>query len=1154
MNLRERIASLPAQRFSELTSRLERKSGSTSIRATPITRRVPDETQIPLLPSQHGIWLIDQMYPGLSIYNLPAVWRCGRPINVCAVEQAVNEVIRRHEVLRSTFPSGDGAPVQLPASEVLSVVPVVDLQGLTVYERKHQTGRLTAEEKTRKIDLESATPIDLHFLMRSSDDVLLLQSVHHIAFDASSSGIYMTELRSVSKSFAKGVPSDLEELQIQCGDLALWYKKWALGPHAAIQLDYWKRQLAASSVELRLQSDGTPEGHAFTGGLQRMTIPAETVAAMRRLAGQEGATLFMAMLSVFRIVLWRHTGQTDINIGTLFSTRTRPETMGLIGPLFNTLVMRTQLDGKESFREFLAKVRKTTLSAFRHAEYPFNDLVDTLRANQEIPLGPLFQVKFGLGQSVSPPQQSSAEIAGDFTAVAHEEMDLWSLSNRVGGQGTTVNAEGNHAPQNNDDAGVNPDAELALYIHADEERQQARILYNADHFGHRTITRLLQNYTALVADVALHPDRAIQLAEMLTAASYHHLVHEWNDTAEQRDDEEPFMPLFESVANGAPDSVAAEWNGEQISYRELNRRSGCLAEQLQTSGVRPEGIVVLATGRNLVFLISMLATFRLGAAYLPLDLADPDIRLAHILRTSHADVTLCMGEGLNRLQELVAQLPPGKRPKVISVGPTGQFKSTKRQYPLYKRSRVKAYVIYTSGSSGVPKGVMIEQLGMVNHLRAKIDHLRLGAADVVAQNARERFDISVWQFLAALLVGARVWISDDETARSASQMFEAAERRAITVLELVPSLLMGAQDDLASDPESGPTLSALRWLLVTGEAVMQETCDRWLHRYPQIPLMNAYGPTECSDDVCHYVVRTSVKKAAPHVPIGRPLRNTRLYLLDDRLSVVPIGVTGEVYIGGKGVGRGYFGDPSRTAEAFMPDPFSDAPGARLYRTGDIAFYLEDGNIEYRGRCDTQVKIRGCRIELSEIEAALELHPSITQAIVLSRMSGDKASSDPILVAYLLIQSRPLPGDPELTHSLAQRLPAYMLPAAYVKLESFPLTSNGKVDRHALQQLDTVRAEPNDLSAFVAPTTRVEMKITEIWTEVLRVNKFGIYDNFFNLGGHSIRAVKVANRINHTFGVKLSLRHIFDEPTIAGLALLVEEKLIDSMEADSACPL
>ena len=1114
-----------------------------------IPRRQEAENDVPFLPGQRGIWMMQHLHRDAAFYNLSSSWPLHGCINIHALQQGLCETVRRHEVLRTTFVMVNGDLVQAVAQPESTGAAIVDLTSLSLPERWNEVERLSLQERSRAFHLETEFAQRKALLLLSPDDAVLLHSVHHIAFDGKSSSLFLNEWNCSYTAFASGVPSSLPELPVQCGDIALWYQRWMSGKEAEAQLAYWLQKLEEIPPDLELPVDRPRKGQRFLRAREERVLSAHAATGLRTLTSNEGGTVFMGLLAVLQVLLYRYTGQRDFFVGTLFSGRTRSEFNAVIGPFFNTLMIRGEVKPDMTFRDVVRKVRQTTLAAYSHADYPFEDLIERVREMGRLVSRAPFRIQFGMGDATSPRRQGvSKRDPHSKSAVP----DLFSVLTAGLNHAPTLKFEaqkrdpaeiygGNHSWLASDPED-NRDFELALWGHQSGDELRLRALYNLNLFDPATVVRFLRDFGTLADAVVNCPDQPIATIDLLTPPYRHQLLREWNDTRCFEESEESFSQMFEAQVDRTPDSVAIACSEQQMSYSELNSRADRLALSLRHLGVSDDSVVGLCAARGIDFLTAVLATLKIGAAYCPLEASDPETRLHQMVECSQLKVILASAEAISAIEKKVKKFLTAGLTTIHKISALVSPLSCLRHLSTRSDPRNLAYVLYTSGSSGTPKGVMVEQRGMVNHLRAKRDSLQLNNTDIVGQNASQRFDISVWQFLTALIVGARVCIINDEIANAPLKLLGAAERETVTVLELVPSLLSGAIDELTDAGATRPTLSALRHLLVTGEEITPKNAQRWLSLYPRLPLVNAYGPTECSDDVTHYMISRVPGDGITHLPIGRALRNTSLYILDDALSPVPIAITGELHVGGMGVGRGYVSDPMRTAEAFVPDPFLWSLGARMYKTGDLARSRPDGSIEYRGRLDHQVKVRGYRIELAELEATLYQHPAVQQAVVLAR---EDELSDKCLLAYAVVDSPAAITSAELHFFLAERLPHYMLPTNIVLLDSFPVNTNGKIDRHALSKIRLLQLD--DSVESILPQTEVEKKIAQMWSEIFNRNSIGIYDNFFEVGGHSIKAVRLVNRINHAFGINLSVRHVFEEPTIAGQALLVEESVIDDVQ-------
>jgi amino acid adenylation domain-containing protein len=1115
-----------------------------------IPRRDASQNVVPLLASQQGMWLMSELHKDASLFHLPCSWPFKGRIHFFAMQQALDEITRRHEILRTTFPVIQGDPVQAVAPPDFSNGPLVDLEALPYPERWRQAHGLGVQNASRKFHLDKEYPVRKTFLRISHNELLLLNSIHHIAFDGSSGSLYSNEWEALYGTFATGLPSPLPELFVQCGDVAVWQQRWLEEQEARSQLAYWTKQLQGSSSNLELPTDWPRMGQAFVGLYEATDLPVALAQAIWKFTKEERATLFITLLAVLNALLYRYTGQQDFNVGTLFPTRDRMALERLIGPFFNTLILRFKLTGRETFRELLRAVRRTSLESYKYSRYPFENLTEVLQSTGDLAYGRAFRIKFGIGGIGVPVEEglsSEPSSSKELTAPKSEFFKmLLEGSNHVSTLDLDLSSEKPRARQNDPGHSWSTDGrgsrnfEISIWAYEVGDGLRMKGFFNANLFHQTTVARLLRDFQTLADAVIKSPDEPIRSTNFLAPACWHQLLEEWNDTSSAPEKEEVFSPLFEAQVDRTPDSVAVASSNEQVSYAELKSRALRLAAHLDAFGVGPDCLVALCAGRGIDFLTGVIAAFQVGAAYLPLDPTEPNVRFEQTLSRSRPRIILTTGE----LRPLVVEKLRGQtenNPPVLSISSLLEESVPDFQRRVFPDPRQLAYVIYTSGSTGVPKGAMLEQAGMLNHLRAKIVDLQLHRGDIVAETASERFDISVWQFLAALLVGGRVEIFDDEITGTPLRMLETAEAGAITILEIVPSLVSAVVDEMVSDPGIRPPLSALRCLLVTGEAIAPETCAKWQSLYPRVPLLNAYGPTECSDDVTHYWVPSIPEQSdVVHIPVGRPVNNTRLYVLDSSELPVPLGILGELHVGGKGVGRGYLFDPEKTARAFLPDPFSSVPGARMYKTGDLVCYRSDGNLEYRGRLDHQVKIRGYRIELGEIEAVLSQHPAVRQAVVLAR---EDEPGEKYLAAYVSVRKETLLDSSDLRSFLEARLPAHMVPTCTTLLEALPVTSNGKIDRRALPAPTDSR--PADESTESG--SPIEKKIAAIWSEMFRGQRIGLYDNFFQLGGHSIKAVKMINRVNQAFDLRLSVRSVFEEPTIAELALLIEETLIERLE-------
>jgi amino acid adenylation domain-containing protein len=1061
---------------------------------TPVSR----DLELTLSFAQQRLWLIDQLEPGNPAYNIPVAMRLEGRLNVEALEQTLTELVRRHEVLRTTFPAVEGRPVQIIRRSDPFRLAVTDLSKLTREQREAEARRLATEEARRSFDLTLGPLMRVTLILFSEQEYGLLLTIHHIVSDGWSVGVLINEVAKLYEAFSAGRPSPLAELPIQYADFAHWQRQWLQGEVLEGQLRYWQKQLAGLTV-LELPADRPrPATQTYRGEHQSFTLSKAISEALKELSHTEGVTLFMTLLATFQVLLYRYTGQEDIAVGTDISGRNRVEAEGLIGFFVNQLVMRTDLSGNPTFRELLGRVREIALGAFANQDLPFEKLVEDLQPERDLSHTPLFQVTFILQ---TPPRAGLSLPGLTLSKLAFE----------------------------NETAKF----DLALSMVETEQGLAGSFEYSADIFDRARIRRMAEHFATLMEAIAANPDQHIRKLPVLTDAERHRLLVEWNSTRTEYPLNQCFHQLFEAQVERTPDTIAAVANGERLTYSELNRRANRMARLLVEEGVGPDFIVALLGRRGFNLLTTVLAVFKAGGAYLPLDPSYPAHRLLQVLKQSGASLVIAESEFMSTVADAIVSAS-AKRPRILQMEELLQQERAEENLPLRCSPNHLAYVIYTSGSTGVPKGAMVEHIGMVNHLFAKISELELRDADRVAQTASQCFDISIWQFLAALSRGGEVHIVDDDVASDPSRLLHDVRRDRISIVEIVPSLLRAILEQIADRESDRPVLPALRWLVLTGEPLPPELCRQWMSYYPDVLLLNAYGPTECSDDVSHYRIPKPMPAGVTRTSIGRPIANTQLYVLNADLDPVPTGVVGELYVGGIGVGRGYLRDASRTAEVFLPDPFACELGRRLYRTGDRARYLADGNIEFLGRIDHQVKIRGFRIELGEIETLLMMHPEVRECVVMAR---DDVPGGKTLVAYVVLHEENAGSINSLRIFLKEKLPDYVLPSKFVTLDEIPLTPNGKIDRKSLPAPDP--AQPAFEESVLSSRTLVEEVLAEIWAKTLGLEQAGIHTDFFEAGGHSLLGAQVIARVRDTFNVDLPLRSLFEVPTVAGLAQRIE---------------
>jgi amino acid adenylation domain-containing protein len=1080
----ERVGALSPGERAALAMRLARAARAAgSGTGSAITRR-RNADPAPLSFAQQRLWFLSQMEADSTTYNLPVGYELHGPLDVPTLERSLNEIIRRHEVLRTTFTIRDGEPVQIVTPTLTLGLPVVDLTHLTGEEQWEELQRRANEYAAQPFHLEQGPLVRASLLKLSDEAHYLLVLMHHIVGDAWSMGIIMSELSAHYRAFLNGEPSPLAELSIQYADFAVWQREQLAAEAMQRQLDHWKRKLAGATSVLQLPTDHPrPSVPTHRGGSQFLLLPEGVSRAVKELSQREGATLFMTLLAAFDVLLYRYTGQTDISVGTPLAGRSRPEAEPLVGLFLNPVVLRANLSGNPSFRELLGRVREEMLEAHANQDVPFEKLVAELQPERTAGQTPLFQVMFILQNA--PMNESAA--SGDLV------ISLGRLAVDTGA------------------------AKFDLTVSL-EETEDNRLLsywdYKTDLFEHATITRMFGHFRALLEVVVADPDRRLSEIAILDEDERRRLLVETNATAAPFNDDACAHELFEAQAARTPEATALVLEDTRVTYAELNARANRLARHLRRLGIRPGDIVGIHLERSIEMIVGLLAVLKAGGAYVPLDPAYPAGRIQFMLEDSGARLLLTG-------QRLADSLPAG-RERVVCLDAERQAiedESGENPAPGATPSDL-AYIIYTSGSTGQPKGVMIEHRSLCNFVEALTRVFDIRPESRVLQFASFSFDASVLEVFTTLANGATLVLAPQISLLPGPALIELLREQSVTTVLLPPAALAAMPD---------AELEALRTLIVGGDECPPEVARRWAagRRF-----LNAYGPTEAT--ICATVAVCDA--FADRLPVGRPVDNTEVYLLDDDGQPVPIVVPGELHIGGAGLARGYINRPALTAERFVPHPFSREPGARLYKTGDLARFRPDGQIEVLGRRDRQAKVRGFRIEPGEIEAALVAHPDVREAAVVTR---EESPGQKRLVAYTVAAGERSPDADALRSHLKARLPAYMLPSAFVTLDALPLTPSGKVDRRRLPAPGASRPEIGQ--GYIAPRTELEKMLAEMWQSVLRVSDVGVHDNFFDLGGDSIHAAIFVNSLQKRLGIVVYVVALFDAPTVAALAAHLEEQ-------------
>ncbi len=1060
---------------------------------TPIPRTGP----LSLSFAQQRLWFIDQLAPGSPLYNIPVVLRAEGSLDCRVLALTLGEIVRRHEALRTVFAAPQGSPVQVIQPAAPFLLNVVDLSGLPESARQPLAHTLAREAAVHPFDLARGPLLRVLLLRVAEGDHVVVLTLHHIVSDGWSMGILVGELRDLYEAFAQGRPSTLPELPIQYADFAVWQRRWFQGEALEAQLDYWKRQLQGAPTALDLPLDHPrPALQSHRGAKRLVALPCLLSEAIGRLCSQREVTPFMTLLAAWAVLLGRHARQDDVLVGAPIAGRNRREIEGLIGFFVNTLVLRSDLSGTPSLHELLERVRRTALDAFTHQDLPFERIVEEVGAERNQAISPLFQAVFALQNA----PLEDLEIPGLVLSPFDVDMGIVKF-------------------------------DLTLTLRESPAGFVGLLEYNADLFDVSTVDRLLARFEALLAAAVQEPSLPVAELPILLLGERQQMLVEWNDTRV------PLFPaclheLIEAQADRSPDSVAVVAGDESLTYRELDLRANRVGHHLRTLGAGPDVLVGLCAERSPEMVIGMLGILKAGGAYVPIDPDYPQERLAFLLADSGVRAVLTQ-------RHLADRIPAGEVCLVLldseerTVGAGGE---RPRGGALPESL---AYVIYTSGSTGRPKGVLVPHAGAVNRLLWAQDAYPVTVADRVLHKASFSFDFSVWECFGPLIAGARLVLARPGEQRDPSQLVRTIRQQEITLVHFIPSMLQ-----VFVAEEGVEACTSLRYVFSGGEALPAELAERCRERVPAV-LRNQYGPTEISIDTTDWICRPEDSRRG-FVPLGLPLANTALYILDQTLSPMPPGVAGELCVGGAGVTRGYWQRPDLTAEKFVPDPFSGQRGARLYRTGDRALRLLDGNVKFLGRMDHQVKIRGFRIELGEIEATLASHPAVRECVLLVR---EDTPGSRLLVAYVVLERQAEIQDPgsDLRRFVGERLPEHMVPSAIVALDAFPLSPNGKLDRRALPAPQSTRtsrsrrrraARPVEQS-YTAPSNPVEELLAGIWGEVLGIERVGIHESFFALGGHSLLATQVVSRIRSVLGAELPLRQLFESPTIASLARIVQ---------------
>ncbi|HEY6748838.1 MAG TPA: amino acid adenylation domain-containing protein [Mycobacteriales bacterium] len=1059
----------------------------------------PRPERVPLSFAQQRLWFLQRYGDVGSAYNVPYLWQLTGSVDESALESALRDVIARHESLRTAFPETDGEPEQrvLDPDSLGSPLTTERIQADSVPSRVHD---LLGQE----FDLHAVPPIRAHLMVNGPDERTLLVVAHHLVSDGWSLDRFARDLSTAYAARVQGVAPEWDPLPVQYADYALWQRN-LLGEDgkpsalATEQAEFWRRTLRGAPEQLSLPAD-RPRPAAFTyrGAAVDVMIPADVHRRTRALARSEGCTVFMVLHAALAVTLAAYGAGEDIPLGTAFAGRTEEALDDLVGFFVDTLVLRTDLSGDPTFTELLDRIRDVALEAYSHQDLPFDRVVEALNPDRSPAYHPLFQVFFALDDGSA---ADRLRLPGVRARMLPQPVDTAKFDLSV------------DFIESQDDAG-------------DPAGVRAVLEYSTDLFDRTTVHRFADKLRAVLAAVTAEPGRAVSTLTALSAAERHRQLVEW------RGPSRPERPLdlaaaIRKRADGAPTAVAVSWGDGSLSYPELASASARVAHALAGAGSGPDNLVAVLSERNGWYISAVLGVLGAGAGFMPIDAGTPVHRAAAMLADGQVRHLLVDPAFRDRADEIIAVA--SHQVTVVDSTDGNSSVTGNGWFPAPELSGSAAYAVFTSGSTGRPKGVVIPHRGLANHLHAVIELYGLDERDVMAFNAPLTFDVSVWQALTMLATGGRVHAMDDDTARDPAVLLRCCGEQGVTVLQIVPSLLRAVLDLVEEAPGYLAHLHSMRLMLVHGEELPPELIVRWHEQFPKIPLMNVYGPAECSDDVSIAALGPERAVRGAAVSIGPPIANTCTLVLDSRLRLVPQGVAGELYVAGPGLARGYAARPGLTSERFVANPFGRG-GDRMYRTGDLARWTPDGELEFLGRVDNQVKIRGYRVEPAEIERVVAAVPGVGQVVVVAR---EDRPDDKRLVAYYVADDAEI-DVVSLRNAAEAALPNYMVPAAFVGIDTIPLTPNGKLDRKALPAPEFA-ADGGGRS----PRGPAEAQLAELFADILGTADVGIDDSFFDLGGHSLLATRLIGRIRAVLGVEVSIRDIFNHPTVAGLVAAVQ---------------
>src|ERR1700733_3270702 len=1036
---------------------------------------------------QQRLWFLDQVLPGTTAYNLARAFRLTGSLDAVVLASTLQSIISRHESLRTVFISLDDQVNQVILSTLKFDLPISDISDLPAVQREQSALGMAGEEASKPFDLSKGPLLRAKLLRLSPVEHILVLVIHHIIVDGWSMNLLFHEMGELYASFVLGRQPQLPKLNLQYSDYSQWQRASVTSDYLAGELDYWKNKLQGAETVLQLPTDHPrPARDSGRGESIHFELSHETNKSLKALAQSENATLFMALLTIFQVLLGRYALQDSILVGSPTAGRNDVDLENLIGFFVNTLVLRADLDSNSSFRQLLRQVRTNFLEALEHQNTPFEKLVEVLEPDRNLNRNPLFQVMFVL--------HNAPNLKVELPGLVMQEIEFESGITKF---------------------------DLSLEI-VDLGNLHCTFEYNSDLYEESTIRRMAGHFAKLAEAVVAGPDEKLSKVSLLTTAEVQQLA-EWNNTSYGYPRDLCIHAVFEEQVTRTPDKTAIIDQKSRISYRELNDLANRLARRLIAKGVRPGGLVGVSLNRSIEMLIALLGILKTGAAYVPRDPAYPEQRLDFMVEDSQVNIVVTKPE--------FAELWQKQRVDMLAFNAEGLSTEAEDTSNLSLRLSAEScmYVIYTSGSTGRPKGVEGTHRASMNRFSWMWDGYPFLDGETCCQKTFLGFVDSIWEIFGPLLRGVPSVILPDEAIIDPELLVQLLSKYEVTRIVLVPSLLRVILEGVEDIQNRLPKL--VLWTC-SGEVLTTELVNRFSKALPKATLLNIYGSSEVAADVTWHEI-TSADRNRP-VPIGRPITNTQMYILDRHMNKVPVGVPGEIHVGGDCVALGYLGKPELTSERFIAHHFESGSSGRLFKTGDLGRYLPNGEIEYLGRSDNQVKIRGIRVELGEIEAVLASQHMVRDAVaLLVDRSGQQK-----LTAYLETRSGFPPDVDELRRSMRSRLPAYMVPSAYLIVDAFPLLPSGKIDRKTLAT--QAAARPIGDRGYIAPQTPTQERLAAIWRTLLKVEEIGITDNFFELGGHSLMVMQVVSRIRRELEVEVPIRIMFEDPTIKGLAKEVEE--------------